>query len=91
MRSHERSQQEKSESAIRLAGELSKNATMELDCKALNRQMAKLRDECESYRSKWDASQSKLHDLSCECESLRDQIKQKDAMTLASHHSAATK
>ncbi|TYZ59480.1 hypothetical protein PybrP1_007092, partial [[Pythium] brassicae (nom. inval.)] len=80
MREHERAQQQKSESALRLADELMKNATMELDGKALHRQTAKLRDECEAYRSKWDAAQSALHELSCECESLREQVKQKDMM-----------
>ncbi|GAB9469067.1 hypothetical protein Gpo141_00006359 [Globisporangium polare] len=91
MRVHELLEREKSETAIRLADEMTKNATMELDLKALFRQMAKLKDECESYRSKWDTAQSKLHELSSECESLRDQMKQKDSLVLSSHNSVTAK
>lgn len=91
MRVHELSEREKRETAIRLADEMTKNATMKLDLKALSRQMAKLKDECESYRSKWDSAQSKLHELSSESESLRDQMKQKDSLVLSSHNSVTTK
>lgn len=70
---------------------MTKNATMELDVKALSRQMAKLKDECESYRSKWDTAQSKLHELSSECEGLRDQMKQKGSLVLNNHNSVTAK
>lgn len=91
MRVHELSEREKSETAIQLADEMAKSATIELDVKALSRQMAKLKDECESYHSKWDTAQSKLHELSSECENLRDQMKQKDSLVLNSHNSVTTK
>lgn len=91
MRVHERVEREKSESAIRLADELAKSAAMELDVKALTRQMLKLKDECAAYRAKGDAAQSKLEDATSECESLRDQIKQKDAMVLSSHNAVTAK
>lgn len=88
---HERSQQQRSESSLRLADELAKNATMGLDMKALSRQAAKLRDECEASRSQWVTAQSRLHELSSECESLRDHLKQKDLVVLASHYSTTAK
>ncbi|KAF1333590.1 hypothetical protein FI667_g2426, partial [Globisporangium splendens] len=58
---------------------------------AANGQMAKLKDECESFRSKWDASQSKLLELTSECESLRDQMKQKDLLVFNGHNSHTVK
>lgn len=87
----ERSGHEKSESAMRLADEMAKNATLELDQKALTRQMAKLKDESGSFRSKWDAAQLKVHALTSECESLRDQMKQKDMLVFNSHNSLTAK
>uniref|UniRef100_K3WHE2 Uncharacterized protein n=1 Tax=Globisporangium ultimum (strain ATCC 200006 / CBS 805.95 / DAOM BR144) TaxID=431595 RepID=K3WHE2_GLOUD len=91
MRVHEQSGHEKAENSMRLADEMAKNATLELDYKALSRQMSKLKDGCESLRSKWNASQSKLHELTSECESFRDQMKQKDLLVFNSHNSHTAK
>ncbi|POM72701.1 hypothetical protein PHPALM_10548 [Phytophthora palmivora] len=82
---------EKSAHELRLADEATRNATQELDLKACGRQLTKAKDECESIRSKWEHAQNKLLELATESESLREQLKQKDALIFSSHNSLSMK
>ncbi|GLD93414.1 hypothetical protein PINS_up002006 [Pythium insidiosum] len=75
----------------RLADELTRCATMELDLKAAMRQLALATDDCTSWRSKWDDSQAKLLSTSHELDKVRDQLKQKEQLILSSHHTVNTR
>ncbi|KAF1776268.1 hypothetical protein GQ600_12748 [Phytophthora cactorum] len=78
---------EKSAHELRLADEVTRNATLELDFKACGRQLTRAKDECESIRSKWEHAQNKLLELTSESERLREQLKQKEALIFSSHNS----
>ncbi|KAG2785808.1 hypothetical protein PC129_g649 [Phytophthora cactorum] len=87
----EQSENEKSAHELRLADEVTRNATLELDFKACGRQLTRAKDECESIRSKWEHAQNKLLELTSESERLREQLKQKEALIFSSHNSLSMK
>ncbi|EGZ29874.1 hypothetical protein PHYSODRAFT_294849 [Phytophthora sojae] len=87
----EQSEDDKSAHELRLADDATRNATLELDLKACNRQLTRAKDECESIRSKWDHAQNKLLELASESEGIREQLKQKEALIFSSHNSLSMK
>ncbi|KAK1947413.1 Centrosomal protein [Phytophthora citrophthora] len=87
----EQSDNDRSTHELRLADEATRNATLELDLKACRRQLTRVKDECESIRSKWEHVQNKMLELASESEGLREQLKQKESLILSSHNSFSTK
>ncbi|KAJ0405266.1 hypothetical protein ATCC90586_009773 [Pythium insidiosum] len=75
----------------RLADELARCATMEVDLKAASRQLALATEDCSSWRSKWDESQAKLLSTSHELDKVREQIKQKEQLVLNSHQTVSAR
>ncbi|KAL3674723.1 hypothetical protein V7S43_000657 [Phytophthora oleae] len=87
----DQSENDKSAQELRLADEATRNATLELDLKARGRQLTRVKDECESIRSKWEHVQNKMLELTSESEGLREQLKQKESLMLSSHNAFSMK
>jgi chromosome segregation ATPase len=90
-RESEQNENDRSAHELRLADESTRNATLELDLKACNRQLTRAKDECERIRSKWDHAQNKLLELASESEGLREQLKQKETLIFSSHNTLSMK
>lgn len=82
---------DKSDRDRRLTDEIARNANIELDLKALTRQLAKSKEEIESFRSKWDDAQARILVLETENHTLHDQLKQKEQTVLDSHQTLSSK
>lgn len=84
-------EKERSERELRLTDVLVGNASLELDLKAHARELAKVKEERDNLRSQYDRAQTNMGDMKAEVETLRDQLKQKDALVTSSHNTLTAK
>ena len=81
----------KNEWSAKLAEAKTRCAQLELDHKAVTRQVGRLTDDCEAYRTKLDHAQAQCMDISAENDQLREQVKQKDQLVMSTHSTVSAK